>query len=231
MDKGVNLVDVNKIKHLRESENLTQDFVAEKLGLSRPSYALIEQGSKDITVKQLYTLASLLDVSVNDISDMQDKEIVNYRKLKALIIACIKLGSDNDGRITKTKLAKLVYLADFNWFYETKRSMTGASYRCIARGPVADDYFRALDEMSEDEIIAIESKGSALMISIAENVDNNELTEQEDRLIFEICQKWRGKPTSEIVEFTHRQNPWKNSVMGNAIPYELILSESPSNLY
>lgn len=232
MESGANLVDVSKIRHLREKESLTQDFVAEKLGLSRPSYALIEQGTKDITVRQLYKLADVLGVAVSDISlGLQDKELTDYEKFKALILACLKAGADNDGKITKTKLAKLVYLADFNWFYHHNKSMTGAVYRCIARGPVADDYFRALDEMSESEIVAIESRGPALMISMVEESGTDKLSAQEHSLIEAICQRWRGHLTSEIVEFTHRQSPWKNSVLGSVIPYELILSEPEATLY
>lgn len=227
------MVEFNRIKHLRDTKGLTQDQVADYLSLSRPSYALIEQGLKDITVTQLYKLASLLDIPVSDIaSGLGDKQaVVNYAKFKELVLACIRQGADVDGKITKTKLAKLVYLADFNWFYRKHLSMTGAMYRHISQGPVADEYFRAIDEMYNEQMIAIEPKGTALMISALESLNPSRLSEDEMALITEICDKWKGRPTSEIVSFTHAQNPWKNSSAGGLIPYETILSEPSNHLF
>ena len=69
-----------------------------------------------------------------------------------------------DGRFTKTKLAKLLYFADFAWFYNHLESMSGMQYRKIKYGPVSDMYFRVIDEMFDSGEINIESTDEGAMI-------------------------------------------------------------------
>lgn len=233
MNKGANIVASARIKHLREQKGVSQEVAADRIKVSRPYYALIESGDREPTLSQLYELADLLGVNIADITVGLSTDIptADYKKFKDLILSCIRLGADDDGKITKTKLAKLVYFSDFTWFYHKQRSMTNAAYRCIPRGPVADDYFRAIDELFEEQAISITPSGSALMISANENVKSKLLNDDELSLVEKICAKWNGHSTEEIVDFTHNQTPWKNSVLGAFIPYKMILSESATNLY
>lgn len=95
-----------------------------------------------------------------------------------MILNAIQYGSDDrDHKITKTKLAKLVYLADFTWFYRNRESISGLTYRCIQRGPVADEYFRAIDELYEDQTITIEPSGTTLLISSREPASHDMLSD------------------------------------------------------
>lgn len=233
MNSGANIVASSKIKHLREEKGISQESAAGAIDVSRPFYALLEQGKREPTIGQLYKLSTLLGVDITDITTgLQSKpSFINYKKFKDLITACIRLGADDDGKITKTKLAKLVYFSDFAWYYHNGKSMTNAMYRRIPKGPVADDYFRAIDELYEEQAIAIEPKGPALMISAVEVVSSNLLSSDELSMVGNICEKWKGFSTDSIVEFTHNQNPWKNSAAGTMIPYEMILSEQESNLF
>lgn len=233
MNSGANIVASSKIKHLRENKGISQETAADKIGVSRPFYALLEQGKREPTVGQLFRIASLLGVDMSEITTGINARasFINYKKFKDLIAICIRFGSDNDGKVTKTKLAKLVYFCDFSWYFYTGKSMSDAMYRHIPRGPVADDYFRAIDELYEKQAITIEPKGPALMIGAVEIVDSTLLDDEEMELIKKICSKWQGRSTEEIVEFTHNQNPWKNSAPGTMIPYEMILSEREDNLY
>lgn len=54
---------MNIIKNLRKSAGLKQSEVADKIGVSRPTYSLIEKGEKDLTVTQLEKLADIFGVS------------------------------------------------------------------------------------------------------------------------------------------------------------------------
>ena len=49
-------------------------------------------------------------------------------------------------KIPKTKLAKLLYLADFAWYYEHLQSMSGMRYKKMQYGPVPNNYFALVDE-------------------------------------------------------------------------------------
>lgn len=229
------LVNHEKIKALREQLGLSQDEVAPQIGLSRPSLALVESGDKDLTIEQLYGLAKILKVQPEDLipslKSLRD-ETINYEKFKQLISACINWGGDSkDGKITKTKLAKLVYLADFNWFYAHQISMTGATYRAIQRGPVADEYFRAIDDLFDNGTITITPSNAAIMISPNESYGSGDLSDAEQNMIRTICDKWRDRSTSEIVDFTHNQAPWKTTAPGGFVDYRTILSEKAANLF
>jgi len=48
------------IQQLRKKNNLTQGFLASKIGVSRPTYMQIEQGKRDLTIPEAEKLASLL---------------------------------------------------------------------------------------------------------------------------------------------------------------------------
>ena len=228
----------NNIEKARTMRGYSQDQVARALGISRPTYVNIEVGRKEPTISQAKALSSILAIGLDDIMGTSDGSsvftdvIASTEKYKQIILNALKHGADSDGKITKTKLAKLVYLADFIWYYRNSSPMSGMTYRKLARGPVADVYFRALDELEEAGTVIREPKGNAIMYSLVEQeAPSNRLSEQELDLIRRTGKAWRGKPTDEIVDFTHRQLPWQVCRDGEVIPYTLISQEEPENVY
>lgn len=55
----------NRIKDLREDNDLTQQQVAEKIGITQRKYSYIETGTQQLTDEILCRLADLYDVSVD----------------------------------------------------------------------------------------------------------------------------------------------------------------------
>lgn len=215
----------SKVKPLRQTRGLKQSEIAAELGVSRPTYVLIENGGKEPTLSQLYTLARLLGVSAGELCvnlPEADSNVADYQKFKDLLSACAQAGANN-GVITKSKLSALTYLTDFGWYRKYLRPMTGESYRCAARGPVADDFFRALNELYEDQAISLEPKGTSLVIQIIEQRPASLLKQSELELAERICEKWRGESTESIVNFTLSQPPCKSAKQGDLIAYEAAL--------
>lgn len=69
-----------RIKELRSAANLTQEKVAEQIGVSRQKYARIENGANSITFDILAKIAKVLKVSVGDITRVLDEQpTVEYR--------------------------------------------------------------------------------------------------------------------------------------------------------
>lgn len=224
-----------KIRELRLSKKLSQTDVADKMRMSRPTYVLVENGKKQLTMMELKQLASILGFSleelVYDTLQVSSKDF-GIEKYKQIVLNCLQFGNDSiDGKITKTKLAKLAYLVDFAWFYENLKPMSGLAYRRIQQGPVPDQYFRVIDELYESGAITIENKGTSFMIKANENAPINQLSKQEIELIKKISQAWKDKNTQDIVDFTHEQLPWKICRQGELIPYELITQEEPNHVY
>lgn len=221
------------IKVLRNKRGFSQSDLAKRLNMSRPSYISIEQGKKELTLSEAEKLSDIFGVSFKE---MESGVSANYEKYKQMIFAYIRnAGSKKDGRITKTKLAKLLYLADFAWFYNNLESMSGMQYRKIQYGPVPDLYFRAIDELFEDGKIEITpTEDGAILISQTRNgakVSLLEINRDELTLIKNISNKWKDRNTQEIVTFTHNQLPYAICLDNEIIPYELITQENPGDVY
>jgi len=220
------------IKQSREALGLPQAQMAKRLGVSRPTYIAIEQGARDLSLEEAQKLVDIFGIPLDSLKQGMAQ---NYEKYKQMIIAFLRLAKDADGRMTKTKLAKLLYLADFSWFYNKLESMSGMQYRKIQYGPVPDMYFRALDELEENSTIKVNRTADGPIL-IAENeaiqkTDLNQIGQKELELIKKIAAKWKNKRTNEIVAFTHNQLPYKICEENEIIPYELITQEDPDYVY
>ena len=70
----------DRIRSLRNAKLLNQEFVAEKIGVSRQKYARIEKGTNRITLGVLTKIAEVFDVTVGDITRVLDESpSVAYR--------------------------------------------------------------------------------------------------------------------------------------------------------
>lgn len=219
------------IKDLRIKKRLKQGEIAEKIGISRSSYISFEQGKTELNFSQMVKLSDIFGVSLEEV---ESGIRPNSEKYKEMILAYIRKGSAKDGKILKTKLAKMLYLADFSWFYNHLESMSGMQYRRIQYGPVPDMYFRAIDELEEAGKISIDHKNDMLLISESKSSQKQsfkKISKQEMNLIDKIAKKWKNKKTNEIVDFAHSQLPYKICSPDEIIPYELITQEDPQYVY
>ncbi|MCX6716568.1 MAG: helix-turn-helix domain-containing protein [Candidatus Taylorbacteria bacterium] len=228
---------VLKIKEFRIEKGFSQEQVANVIGVSRPTYTAIEAGKQELSADEIQKLAKFYSISVDDLLSGVTPDIEKY---KHMILAYLRmdLSDKDDGRVPKTKLAKLLYLADFAWFYENLKSMSGMQYRKLAYGPVPDMFFRAIDELAESGKICIEAKndGEKEMFLISESESNkNEkvktLSSGEMNLMEKIAKKWKNKKTQDIVNFTHNQLPYLLCRTDELIPYELITQEDEGEVY
>lgn len=221
------------IKELRLKKGLCQSSVAEKIGISRTSYIAFEQGKNELSLSEAIKLADFFGISLEEIKSGLKP---NYAKYKQMILAFLRPELGIGGKIPKTKLAKLLYLSDFAWFYKKLESMSGMPYRKIQYGPVPDNFFRAIEELFEEGSINIDntSKDGVFLISetrASEQADFSELNTDEKKLIKEISKKWKDKRTQEIVKFTHNQLPYLICEDNEIIPYGLITQENPDHVY
>lgn len=57
----------NALRIQRVIKGYTQEYMAERLNLSQNSYSKLERGLTSLTVKRLYEVAEILEISVQDI--------------------------------------------------------------------------------------------------------------------------------------------------------------------
>lgn len=70
----------NNIKTVRELQNFTQDYVAEKLGITQSAYSKIERDEVDITFSKLQKICEVLSVNLSDIINLEAKNIIANNK-------------------------------------------------------------------------------------------------------------------------------------------------------
>ena len=56
-----------KIKKIRRSQDLSQEAMAEKLGISTNSYAKLERGETELSITRLQEIANILGVEASDL--------------------------------------------------------------------------------------------------------------------------------------------------------------------
>lgn len=221
------------IKKYRLARGLTQEGVAKALSMSRPSFIAVESGARELTLPEAEKLSEMLGLSIQSFLSGDKPDYPKYKQVIQTFLRLFHRGT-KDGFIPKTKLAKLVYLADFAYYYENLKSMSGMQYRRYEFGPVADPYFRAIDELEESGAVEVKRKGDSILIGEAGGGVNNKLdllSPEEKSLIRKIAEKWKNKRTQEIVGFTHNQLPYKICAPEEVIPYELITQEDPDHVY
>lgn len=66
-----------KIRNIRELKNLTQDYVAQQLGLTTRAYSKIETGETQLTINRLNEISNVLGVSPQEILGFDKNLIFN----------------------------------------------------------------------------------------------------------------------------------------------------------
>ena len=66
-----------KIKKIRELKGFSQDYMAEKLGVSQPSYSRIEKNDKEINFRKLTLIAEIFGINPMEMINFSDKNIFN----------------------------------------------------------------------------------------------------------------------------------------------------------
>ena len=149
------------LRELRTNAGLTQEFLANKLGISRPKYNAIEAGRTELSRSEIKKLADLYEISPAEIvegrsalsddldldyaatlaentePDIIPREIdpkVNPVKLQNVLLYILsKVGALPN--VGETVLYKLLYFIDFDYYEKTGRSITGLSYIKNHYGP------------------------------------------------------------------------------------------------
>lgn len=227
------------LKEIRQMYGLSQSDIADAIGVkSRSTIVAIENGDRDLTSEELGRLADYLGV---EIADLIAYEIPDYNKYREMLLETLRRYKEYTKHgAPKTLFAKLIYFADFAWFYDQLKPMSGMKYRRDPYGPVPDQFFRIVDSMIENGEIQLElktipgHKNQVQSLSLSETVagePNQYLTAKEKDLIDKVVHKWEKANVDEVVEFTHNQLPWQVTRPNEFIPYELITQEEPENVY
>ena len=69
-----------KLKQIRELKNLSQEYIANQLGLSVRAYSKIETGETQLTINRLNEISEALGVEPMEILGFDEKQVFNHCK-------------------------------------------------------------------------------------------------------------------------------------------------------
>lgn len=148
------------------------------------------------------------------------------RRLRAVLEYFLVHGSTHSTGVPKTKLFKLIYLADFGNYYFNGQPLTHQVYKNRTYGPVPDSLFYLVDQMVDGGDLVVDSGNKASFHRLLVKPSYaSVLSAKEIALLKRIADTWKSRPTEEIVKFTHDQRPWALTKADEDIPYSLILQE------
>ncbi len=238
----------NFILEQRKKHNLTQEFLASELGISRPTYVQTEQGERELTVTEAQKLADIFSMSLNDLLSGNKKEIevnlgkeetkrmaepemrivmprANVKKFKAVLLYLLeKVGARPN--IGETAIYKLLYFIDFDYYEKFEEQLIGARYIKNHFGPTPIEFKKITDQMAErGEIEKIKSKyfqHEQKKYLPRMSADLSVLSAQEIQHIDEVLARLAWKNASELSDYSHSDTPWRVHKTGEEISYETV---------
>lgn len=96
----------SNIKSIRELKNYTQEYIADRLGITQAGYSKIENGKTAISYKKLEKIARILEVSLQDIVYFEGHQY--FRNIKGNYSDNVSINTNNgNNNYSDNKVEKL----------------------------------------------------------------------------------------------------------------------------
>ncbi len=237
------------IKQLRDQADLSQQEVADNIGVARLTYAKLESGERQPKLDEIQALSRYYEVSTDELINGLVKEpTVKYQrqsqnqeniipreidpkvkpdKLRQVLLYVLGEvgGKPNVG---ETVLYKLLYFIDMDYYEKYGRSITGLTYINNTFGPTPKNDFRALvnDMKKHNEIDIIENKffnNTQKKYLAQAEPDLSHLNGQEIDHINEVLSRLGDKNATELSHLSHLDTPWLATKPKQPIDYQLAM--------
>lgn len=241
---------INKyIQRIREQNDFSQEYMASKLKISRPTYIAIEKGKKDITLEEAKDIAKILNISldqlINEKYPLSEVNIVrdkpkkkedmelrinipqkNFNKFKEVLLYTLsKVGAKPN--IGETVLYKLLYFIDFDYYEKYEEQIIGATYIKNHFGPTPVEFKKLVSEMVKSgEIEVVKSKyfqhDQKKYLAVRQADLSKLLSAQELEHINGVLDRLSDMNANELSEYSHQDVPWIIAEEGKPIEYESV---------
>jgi uncharacterized phage-associated protein len=152
---------------------------------------------------------------------------VNSEKLREAICFFARKGGKELG---KTKLMKLLYFADFGYFREYGRPITGATYYKWPMGPVATDAIEEIETLVRDGVLEKHNEPAVprprQCLLDCGQIDTDHLDTSEIEMLEKVWRKWKPASARSIVTASHTELPWQVALPNKKVLYEYAITEN-----
>ncbi len=242
-----------RIKDLREELGMSQQKLAEMLGVARPTISQIESGTRKLCAEEMLKLSQIFNISVDLLLDIKmSPEVVfkeaakesekkpsmrinvpqkNLEKFKEVFLYILnKVGSKPN--IGEAVVYKLLYFIDFNHYERYEDQLIGATYIKNNYGPTPVEFAKIVKRMIDDqEIERVESRYfdyPQTKYLPLRNPDLSVLSANELRTIDDVLNRLSEMNATQISEYSHGDVPWLTTEDGAKIEYETVFYRTPS---
>jgi transcriptional regulator with XRE-family HTH domain len=243
-----------RIKQVRESFGLSQQALAEKLGVSRPSISQIENGERKVCAEELKKLAEIFNLSVDALLDpgkepkimiKENQEVYetkakpqmrinvpqkNLKKFKEVLIYILnKVGAKPN--IGETVIYKLLYFIDFDYYEKYEEQLVGATYLKNKYGPTPLEFRKIVEQMkAKREIIEVKDKYFEYpqkKYLPLRKPDVGILKGSEIEVVDDVLNRLSDMSARQISDYSHNDVPWLTTEEGKIIEYEAVFYRTP----
>jgi len=152
-----------------------------------------------------------------------------------LIPAIVTWIVDHDSYATKTKLLKLLYLFDLEYYRQHRRTFTGFGWKFFHLGPWAAEYDPALKGLVAHGILSEQrSKSSEYDTAFyrpGERVETRQAvaTVKDESILLQVLKRWGTCTTGEILNYVYFQTePMEAGIRNQPLDFSLIPTERPA---
>lgn len=233
-----------RIKELRAKKGISQQRLAELLGVSRPAISQIETGERKISAEELDSLAKIFNISVDSLlnkergpevilqRDAKERKLQpririnvpqkNMEKFKEILLYILnKVGSKPN--VGETVIYKLLYFADFDFYEKYEEQLIGAAYLKNHYGPTPVEFEKIVEEMAGKDLVRVQST----YFNFPQNKylplrkpDLSKLKANEIETIDNVLNKLSDMNASQISDYSHNDVPWLTTEDEEIIEYE-----------
>lgn len=241
-----------RIKELRERFGISQQRLAELLGVLRPTVSQMENGERKISADELIKLSRIFNLSVESLLDLKkEPEVIlkeskkrkkakppmrinvpqkNLDKFKEVFLYILnRVGSKPN--IGETVIYKLLYFIDFDFYEKYEEQLVGATYIKNLYGPTPIEFKKIADKMTKDEeIIKVESsyfEYPQIKYLPLRKADLSKLKANEIEVIDDVLNRLSDMNAAQISEYSHNDVPWLTTEDQGIIEYESVFYRTP----
>src|SRR3989344_3750270 len=240
------------IQQQRAKRDMTQEYLASELGISRPTYMQIEHGERELTIPEAKKLAALFDMSLENFLAEKDVELkVTITKVKkkvaqktkeeirisvpqekaekfeqVLLYILSKIGCKPN--IGQTVLYKLLYFIDFDYYEKFEEQLIGAKYIKNHYGPTPVMFAKFIERLEKKgKVEKIKSKfykheQTKYLVNPNEPLNLSALSAQELAHIDWEIDRLGDLTATQISALSHLDTPWVAAKDREPLEYEHV---------
>jgi transcriptional regulator with XRE-family HTH domain len=236
----------NRIKVLRKAVGMSQERLAELLGVSRPTVSQIENGDRKVSAEELKKLADIFNTSADSLLNPQKSPTVSVKESKAvyktapqirinvpqknlekfrevLLYILNKVGAKPN--IGETVIYKLLYFIDFDYYEKYEEQLIGATYMKNRYGPTPIEFAKLIEKILNKDLVRVKDKYfdyPQTKYLPLRKADLSKLSGSEIELIDNVLDRLSDMNAAQISDYVHNDVPWLTTDDGGIIEYESV---------